>query len=167
MQEKIDKNMYKNFRVDDEALAVERLEASVEILKAYLKSEIEYLEDRAKSLRELLKVIEETPKEVIESPNANFLAKGSQVYARFLRYNGELQVFPIKRLQIKVNDRAIVWLRNKVYSRASEKHGFKFEFVNENGLLSAIKVHGLTDEAEVSKLLKATLWALEKASERR
>lgn len=137
-----------------------------EILKAYIRCEIEHLESKAESLRKLLKTIEESPKEILETPNADFLARGSQVYARILKCNGELSIFPIESLQIKINDKAIVWLRNKVYSRASEKHGFKFEFVDRNGLLSTIKIHGLTNEAEIEKLLKATLWALEKASER-
>lgn len=139
---------------------------AVEALKALIQKLIETRENEIQELKTFLASLNEMPKEIIETPEAEFLHKGDTLYARLLRKQGEISIFPVESLQIKADDMAIKWLQKKVFEKAALKHGFKFEFLNRNGLLSTIRIHGLKDEHEIEKLLNATTWALEKASSR-
>jgi len=134
-------------------------------IKALITKLIEARENEIKELRNFLETINETPEPIIEEPTADFLAKGSNILARILKNGDELQILPIESLQIKANDKAIQWLQNKIFQKASEKHGFKYQFIAEKDMLQAIKVQGINEE-EKDKLLNATKWALEKAADR-
>ena len=133
------------------------------VLISHLK---DWLQRGLEILNEFQQAVESTPGPIIENPESEFLSKGSEVYARILRAKNEISIYPIESLKVKVNDAAINWLQSKVFEKASAKHGFKYEFVNRNGLLEAIKIQGEVREEEVEKLLNATKWALEKASSR-
>jgi len=135
-------------------------------IKALITKLIEARENEIKELRNFLETINETPEPIIEEPTADFLAKGSNILARILKNGDELQILPIESLQIKANDKAIQWLQNKIFQKASEKHGFKYQFIAEKDMLQAIKAQGINSEEEKQKLLNATRWALEKASTR-
>ena len=126
----------------------------------------DWLHQGLEILSEFQQAVESTPGPIIETPESEFLSKGSQVYARILRGKNEIGIYPIESLKVKVNDAAINWLEKKVFEKASAKHGFKYQFVNRNGLLEAIKIHGEISQEEVDKLLNATTWALEKANSR-
>ena len=126
----------------------------------------DWLQQGLQILSEFQQAVESTPGPIIENPESEFLSKGSQVYARILRGRNEIGIYPIESLRVKVNDAAINWLQSKVFEKAAAKHGFKYEFLNRNGLLEAIKIHGEVSEEEVDKLLNATKWALQKASSR-
>ncbi|RLI82362.1 hypothetical protein DRP04_04125 [Archaeoglobales archaeon] len=133
------------------------------ILISHLK---DWLHQGLEILSEFQQAVESTPSAIIESPESEFLAKGSQVYARILKDKNEVGIYPIESLQIKVNDAAISWLQNKVFEKAAAKHGFQYQFVNRDGFLEAIKVRGQVSQEEIDKLLNATKWAFEKASSR-
>jgi len=133
------------------------------ILISHLK---DWLQQGLEILSEFQQAVESTPDPIIENPESEFLSKGSEVYARILRAKNEISIYPMESLKVKVNDAAINWLQNKVFEKASAKYGFKYEFVNRNGFLEAIKIRGEIGQQEVDKLLNATKWALEKASAR-
>jgi len=137
---------------------------TVEAIKALLIKLIESRENEIQELKQLLQTLEQTPVEVIGNSEHELLGKGSQVYARVLRRNGELIIIPIESYGVKVGDPAVKWLRGR-FEKASEKHpDFKFEFVEKNGRLEKITVSGNLSEFE--RLKDATVWALEKAASR-
>ena len=137
---------------------------TVEVIKALLIKLIESRQSEIQELKQLLQTLEQTPAEVIENSEHELLGKGSQVYARVLRRNGELIIIPIESYGVKVGDPAVKWLRGR-FEKASEKHpDFKFEFVEKDGRLEKITVSGNLSEFE--RLKDATVWALEKAASR-
>ncbi|RLI19042.1 hypothetical protein DRO54_09225 [Candidatus Bathyarchaeota archaeon] len=140
---------------------------TVETVKALIAKLIDFKEQEIRELKELLHTIEITPTEIAESPDANFLAKGEKVYARILRNDKELSIFPVKSLKIRTGDPAITWLKNKIFERASTKHGFQYKFLEKDGLLEAIKIKGSISDEQLEKLLNTCRWALEKASSRK
>ena len=129
---------------------------TVETVKTLIAKLIDFKEQEIRELKGLLHTIEITPTEIAESPDANFLAKGEKVYARILRNDKELSIFPVKSLKIRTGDPAITWLKNKIFERASAKHGFQ-----------AIKIKGSISDEQLEKLLNTCRWALEKASSRK
>lgn len=139
---------------------------TVSAVKALIQKMIEVREQEIEELKGFLEALEATPQPIQETPEAEFLSKGSQVYARILKDKNEVGIYPIESLQIKVNDAAISWLQNKVFEKAAAKHGFQYQFVNRDGFLEAIKVRGQVSQEEIDKLLNATKWAFEKASNR-
>jgi len=137
---------------------------TVEAVKALIQKMIEVREQEIEELKGFLEALEATPQPIQETPEAEFLSKGSQVYARVLRRNGKLTIFPIESYAIKADDPAIKWLRER-FKKAAEKHpDFKFEFAEKDGRLEKISVSG--NLAEFERLQNATVWALEKAATR-
>jgi len=139
---------------------------AIEAIRALIAKLIELKEQELTQLKQFLETLNATPEAIIETPEAQFLSKGSKVYARILKGNNEIGIYPIESLQVKVNDATISWLQNKVFEKAAAKHGFQYQFVNRDGFLEAIKVHGQLSQEEIDKLLNATKWAFEKASSR-
>ena len=136
----------------------------VEAIKALLTKLIEFRENEIQELKQLLQTLEQTPAEVLENPECEFLTKKNQLLARLIKREGSLTVLPVESLKIQSNDRAILWLRNKVLPKASEKHGIKFQLAEKDGVLTAIQLEG--PNAELERLLEPISWSLEKASSR-
>ena len=131
---------------------------AVLILISHLK---DWLHQGLEILSEFQKAVEETPKEIIESPNSDFLTRKNKLLARLLKRENCLIVLPVESLRIKANDRAITWLKNQPLKAAEQKHGVKFVFEEDKGILRSIKLEGPQEELE--KLLQPISWALEKA----
>ena len=137
-----------------------------EPVKALIDKLEDWLSTGLDILRDFKQVLESTPKPVIEQPEADFLARGSQVYARVLKSRNQLLIIPIESFGVKADDKAVKWLEREPFRHAAEKHGLKVSFEEKNGLLEKIKVEGALTPEIVDDLLKPALWALEKASER-
>ena len=126
----------------------------------------DWLQNGLQILSEFEELVKQTPEEIMKNAKSDFLSKDSQIYARVLSQEHKIFIFPIESFQVKVNDPAIIWLKSHVYTKASRKHNFNFEFVEKDGLLKEICVLGQLNEKEKEKLLNATRWALEKAISR-
>ncbi|RLI21520.1 hypothetical protein DRO54_03480 [Candidatus Bathyarchaeota archaeon] len=137
---------------------------TIETIKVLLRKLIESRENEIRELKQFLKTLQETPKEIIEHSEFEFLTKKNQLLARLLKREGSLTVLPVESLKIQSDDRAILWLRNKVLPKASEKHGIKFQLTEKEGVLTAIQLEG--PNAELERLLEPISWSLEKAANR-
>jgi len=106
---------------------------TVEIIKALLLKLIESRQSEIQELKQFLQSLEQTPAEVLENPEYEFLTKKNQLLARLIKREGSLTILPVESLKIQSDDRAILWLKNKVLPKASEKHGVKFQFTEKDG----------------------------------
>jgi len=134
---------------------------SVEALKAFCAKFEEWLQNGLQIVKEFEKALAETPKDIIKSPDSDFLTRKDKLLARLLKRENCLIVLPVESLRIKANDRAITWLKNHPLKAAEQKHGVKFIFEEDKGILRSIKLEGPKEELE--KLLQPISWALEKA----
>ena len=135
-----------------------------ETVKALLRKLVDLRENELRELKAFLETLEQTPREVIEHSEFEFLTKNNQLLARLIKREGSLTVLPVESLKIPSDDRAILWLKNKVLPKASEKHGIKFQLAEEGGVLTAIQLEGPNTELE--RLLEPISWSLEKAASR-
>ena len=135
-----------------------------ETVKALLRKLVDLRENELRELKEFLETLEQTPRELVEHSEFEFLAKNNQLLARLIKREGFLTVLPVESLKIPSNDRAILWLKNKVLAKASDKHGVKFQFTEKEGILTAIQLEG--PNAELERLLEPISWSLEKAASR-
>jgi len=134
---------------------------TVEALKAFLTKFQDWLTNGLEIIQEFRETLEITPKELVEEPNSDFLTRKDKLVARLLRKENSLTILPVESLRVKAGDPAIIWLKNQPLKAAQQKHGVRFVFEEDKGILRSIKLEGPTEELE--KLLQPISWALEKA----
>jgi len=113
---------------------------------------------------EFQQTIESTPQPIQETPEAEFLSKGSQVYARLLRKENEISIYPIESYGIKAADPAINWLKGRFEAVAQKHPDFQYKFVEKDGKLREITING--NLQQFNSLKSPTIWALQKAADR-
>ena len=113
---------------------------------------------------EFMEKLKDSRKKLPKNAENSFLDYNGKVVARVLKGEDRISVYPIASLQVSMDSKPIGWLKNEPLKSCSEKHGIKFRFEENNGILKAVHLEG--EKAELEKLLKPIAWALAKASER-
>ncbi|MCD6241877.1 hypothetical protein J7K27_10290 [Candidatus Bathyarchaeota archaeon] len=115
-------------------------------------------------IKESTEKFKDSRKNLPKNAENSFLDYNGKPVARVLKGKDGISVYPIASLQVPIDSKPIGWLKNEPLKSCSEKHGIKFRFEENNGILKAVHLEG--EKAELEKLLKPIAWALAKASER-
>ena len=115
-------------------------------------------------IKESVEKVKGSRKNLPKNAENSFSDYNGKPVARILKGEDGISVYPIASLQIPIDSKPIGWLKNEPLKSCSEKHGIKFRFEENNGILKAVHLEG--EKAELEKLLKPIAWALAKASER-
>ena len=90
----------------------------------------------------------------------------NSLVGRVREVDDRVELIPVESLKVKMDDRAVGWLQNKVLEKAREKHGWNYQVMaDKDGSLGRIVIFGVKTE-DVKDILGRVAWAFHTASER-